>query len=755
MHINRSELFDADAMEGLLKHVGIPKEVKTQLQRYKRRRVDGNKVMIEYDFPTGLRHHKKGRVYPQPYLGLTVFRSDVCAALAQKYYSVIDIKNCQPVLLSQIADLENLPCPALKEYIANRGTIRDEIEKKLKLTKDESKEICIAVLFGGLRTEHEILPRIHLELKELSRLIVNKYPDYLDLSKISAEKKKKDNPLESHYKKDLTAGALAHYVQNQERLILEQMVRWCDSNGYSADVLQHDACFVRKIEGDPFPSSRLEEIEGAVLEKTGYKISLDIKALEHTFDFTTKTKYISSDILINDSWAAEKFYPLVKDLIVKKDGVLWGFDEADGTWKNSVDHLVHQQREKLVWKQMMDMGPKTSDYGGNVRNIAAMLKLLPNFVPEGTLNPKSSIGKLLFKNGIYDFDTREFSEEFDPSIVFFGRINRDFLPTRNAELETMIHKILFEDPYLEEQKEQALFYKTALARAIYGDYRAKRCYITVGRANCGRGLLTAVIRLAFEGFVGIFNADNLLFNSRSGEGAAKKNSWLVPLAHLRLCISNEIELTGRYMDSNRLKTLCGGGDEIEARQNYVNESVYEMLASFFLLANDVPAIKPADEGLMNRVCVNELRKTYCAAPNHPTEVLEDRTLKDKFSNPEWLSAFFWILADSWTDFTKTDRVAPKPAGMIADAQEWIEAGTSIKSVLEQGYVITKKEEDWVLSSEVAKYLKEKGCKDSETKIGREVSRLTGFLSIDKKLNQTTKKVKRGLKKIEDELNTIE
>lgn len=752
MHITKSELFDVDAIEGLLRHEGIPKEVKTQLQRYKKRRVDGNKVMIEYDFPTGFVVWKMGRVYPQPHLGLSVFRSDVTAALAQKYYSVIDIKNSQPSLLVQIGKREGVAVPSLEAYVSKRAEVRKAIEEQHKLTEDESKTVCIIVMFGGYVSLHPLLPLIHAELKELSRVIVNKYPDFLRMAEVSAKKK---DPTGLLYKKDLTAGALAHYVQNEERLVLLEMLRWCDSNAYSADVLQHDGCFVRKIEGELFPSSRLGEIEGAVLEKTGYKISLDIKALKHTFDFTTKTKYISSDILINDSWAAEKFYPLVKDLIVKKDGVLWGFDEADGTWKNSVDHLVHQHRDKLVWAQMMEMGTKTSDYGGNVRNIAAMLKLLPNFVPEGTLNPKSSIGKLLFKNGIYDFDTREFSEEFDPSIVFFGRINRDFLPTRNAELETMIHKILFEDPYLEEQKEQALFYKTALARAIYGDYRAKRIYITVGRANCGRGLLTAVIRLAFEGFVGIFNADNLLFNSRSGEGSAKKNSWLVPLAHLRLCISNEIELTGRYMDSNRLKTLCGGGDEIEARQNYVNESVYEMLASFFLLANDVPAIKPADEGLMNRVCVNELRKTYCAAPNHPTEVLEDRTLKDKFSNPEWLSAFFWILADSWTAFAKTDRVAPKPAGMIADAQEWVEAGTSIKSLVEQGYVITKKEDDWVLFSDVARYLKEKGCKDSETKIGREVGRLTGMDPERRKIGGATKVVRRGLKKIDDELNTLE
>lgn len=759
MTVNKVELFDVDAMDGLLRHEGIPKDVKMQLKRYKKRRINGNQVQIQYDFPKGFTVIKKGRIYPSPYLGISIFRSDVAAALAQKYYDMLDVKNCQPVLLAQIAKKENVACPALEQYVVNRSAIRSAIEEKHKLTPDESKLICIIVLFGGFIKLHPLLPLIHAELKELSRTIINKYPEFLKMAQISAEKKT-DDAIKFDYKKDLTSAALAHYVQNEERSVLFAMDAWFQENSYSSDILQHDGCFVRKINGVPFPTSRLEELEGAVLTNTKYSVKIDAKALEHTLDFSSASGsgFIAPNIYITDSWAAEQFYNMAKDKLLKHNDTLWGFDEDEGIWKPSVDHLVHHYRAALIWKQMGDMGVKTTDYGGTVRNTTPMLKKLLQFVEEKPLSAVSSIGKLLFKNGIYNFDTREFVEEFNPNTIFLGRINRDFSSTRNAVIEAEIHKIFFEDPYLDDQKEQGLFYKTALARAIYGDYRAKRCYITVGRANCGRGLLTEALSLTFGSFVDIFEANALLFNSHSSEDSAKKNAWLVPLVNKRMCISNEIELTGRFIDSNRLKTLCGGGDDIKARQNYVNDTRYSVLSTFFLLANDIPAIKPADEGLMNRMCVNELRKTYTSTPTpgRSDEVLEDKTLKDKFADPVWLDAFFWVLADAWTEFARTNRLAPKPAGMVADAQEWIEVGTSIKSLLEQGFTITKNEGDFVLSSQVLSFLKARGCKDSETKIGREVSRLTGFPAFTKKVNGATKQVKLGLKRIEeDDTNTLE
>ena len=107
----RSEMFNADAMENLLRlpRGTIPSDTVKMLQRYKKRKTNGNTVLIQYDFSVGCRSIKKGRLYPTPFLGLTVFPKEVRAALAQDLYSELDLKNCQPILFCQVApkfDLE-------------------------------------------------------------------------------------------------------------------------------------------------------------------------------------------------------------------------------------------------------------------------------------------------------------------------------------------------------------------------------------------------------------------------------------------------------------------------------------------------------------------------------------------------------------------------------------------------------------------------------------------------------------------------
>jgi hypothetical protein len=123
--------------------------------------------------------------------------------------------------------------------------------------------------------------------------------------------------------------------------------------------------------------------------------------------------------------------------------------------------------------------------------------------------------------------------------------------------------------------------------------------------------------------------------------------------------------------------------------------------------------------------VSELKKTYCASPElgNPYQALEDRTLKDKVGEDDWKDALFWVLEEAWAAFAQTDRVAKKPAAVELAISEWVETSTTIASILEQRFQITKNPDDRVEFRELEKYLRSKGCIDSTTKIGRELSRL--------------------------------
>lgn len=371
--VTKTELFDVDVLQKLVIKDGITQKDKADLQRYRRRRINGNEVLIAYDFGKDYKTIQTGRIHPSPYCGLAIFPKDIRAALAQKYYWDIDIENAQPNLLVVLAKKYAVDCPALQEYCDRREDVLAEIAASHEMNRDEAKQICISVLFGGFRGHHEILPRIFAELKELSLKVSAENP------KLFAKCKDSNNPY---------ASCLSIYIQNEERIVLHQLDSFFTSNNRSMDVLIYDGGLVRKVSGElEFPSRLLREAETMVLDKTGYKISLAVKPLHHTFDFEERDELLPASLLINDEYAAKTFVKLVGDRLRKVDGALW-VKTADGLWSNSLDNLrllISEYSSRLVFKQPGAMGVKIHDYGGNEDKIPKMIKQLALVAPKGEL----------------------------------------------------------------------------------------------------------------------------------------------------------------------------------------------------------------------------------------------------------------------------------------------------------------------------------------------------------------------------------
>lgn len=381
MIINTIELHDVDNMSGLLIHEGVSEADKIRLRKYKKRANDGNRVAIEYNYSVAARELKYGRIYPDPWVGLATFSHEIRAALSAKYYDEFDCENSQPVLLCQIANKHNLSVPALDEYVTKRKEVLEALQKTHKLTRSEAKDICIAVLFGGYRDEHPILPRIKAELEILASIIIKKFPVCLDVAKRSKTKKDKLYNVE--------ASALAHYVQNEERLVLLAICNFLKEKEYSVDVLQHDGGSVRKKDGQSIPMTLLKEAEGVVLEQVGYRISLTLKPLTHSFVFNkTRTDVVPTKVLINDSYAAKQLVELAGDRLRKCGSEIYILG-SKGIWETGDDAirmLISEFEDKLIFKQYDCNGQlRVEDYGGDVRNIAKLITQTRVWCKEGTL----------------------------------------------------------------------------------------------------------------------------------------------------------------------------------------------------------------------------------------------------------------------------------------------------------------------------------------------------------------------------------
>lgn len=375
----RCELFDVDILQKLVTKDGISHKDKLDLQRYKKRRINGNEVLVSYAFPKHYSTIKMGRVYSTPRIGLEAFPKDIRAALAQKYYWDIDMVNAQPVLLCHLAKKMGVRCDALQEYCNRRVEILEELIRDHNYNREEAKQLCVSVIFGGWRDHHPLLPRMFGELKTLGVIVAEQNPELFAIAKKDKDMKDKHNP---------NGSCLAIYIQNEERIILQHLMGFFESKGRSMDVLIFDGGLLRKLSGEEkLDLTLLREAEQYILEKTGYEINLLVKPLEHTFDFKEKELLIPPEILINDEYAAKSFVRFVGERLRKVDGSLWVLN-ADGVWSDSVESLrllVAEHSSQLVFRQQSPTGIKTYDYGGNEDKIPKLLKQTMLHASVGTL----------------------------------------------------------------------------------------------------------------------------------------------------------------------------------------------------------------------------------------------------------------------------------------------------------------------------------------------------------------------------------
>lgn len=744
MRIVKTELFDNDVMNFLSNHDGLSIQQKTQLRKYKKNRVDLNTVQVIYNWGKDWTHHQIGRLSGA---GLQGFDREIRSALASKYYFDLDMVNSQPVILTQMCKNNGWMCPMLDDYVLTRQEKMDALMGEMNISKAESKELFIQTLFGskvGWVLQHPYLIGLTKEMTIIMKNICLKYPAIL----AHIKKLKKPNP---------EATCLATIIQDEERKILTIIDNTLTSAGRQMDVLIHDGGLVRKLPNETeFPTNIIRSCEDAVSNKTGYSISLQIKPLIQTIQFSGKAKkYVPNDVLISDSWAGEKLVSLIGDaMLYDRTSGRWIFDFKTGLWSQDIQVLrnyLNMYKTSMIFYQAGSAGDIVFDYSGKESNIKNMFCNIDRHLePVDFLATKgdSAIGKFLFEDGIYDMKTQTFTPGFNPAIFFFSRIPRPYA-VKDTDACKKIHKLLFEDPYVSgEQDIQSQWFERGIARALFGDYeRHKNCYITVGQPNCGRGLLTGALMEAFGDYVTVFNPNALVFNPASSSDEAKKMAWAIPLVNSRLAIGNEITMAPKkFIDGNQLKSLAGGGDIIKARLNFKDDAKFVIRTTILLQTNDIPPIKPADEAVMNRVVINELKKSYKENPdvNNPNEMLQDSSLKLLFKTNEYKNAVFHMFSDIYSEWVADGSKMTQPASLKAIASEWVESTSSIRFLLEDEYEITKSDDDYVSSRELIAYLKKRGCVESETKIGRELTGL-GCNGVYKKLDGESVRVRTGLK----------
>jgi hypothetical protein len=305
----------------------------------------------------------------------------------------------------------------LRQYVENRQAVLEQIGKDYGLsTYEERKQAVVAVLNGGDPPRYLnqgkggfYLSKLRSEVRLLGTLLMAK-PEYASLAEVAKNLKGKVTFL--------------HYLMTRKELQLLVEIASCFmKRGRQVNGLIYDGLLVRRPAPGEDASALAQQVEAEVRERTECHFCLAVKPMVSRYTELME----APEPLVDDDYAAEVFvslygretFRLVGNHIhlFDKETGMWGYNPAD------LQKAVHAHKQGyLLFKD------GSVNYGGDSVNVKKMLSMVPNHIEaDKDFNAKSvdsSLGKLLFKDGIYDFETDKFTPGFDPKLVFRGRIDR-------------------------------------------------------------------------------------------------------------------------------------------------------------------------------------------------------------------------------------------------------------------------------------------------------------------------------------------
>jgi hypothetical protein len=714
--VTKEELIDLDAIRALIQHFGVDNASKKILRFLQRRRRNVNVVDVHYDYAKNWRADGLGRLYPMEKEGshsASRLSGDIRAAVTRRNYWDVDMENCQPRILHQWLMGKGMLCEAFSRYVADRDGVLAEVMAHYDCERKQAKELMLRMMFLGTaeawmadelpeeKFEHQ-LPFVTQFQAEAEAAAVRMWDDD-ELGVVAKVKKMRSEKTD----RGKRATHMSLFLQNIENKLLTEIGKSMERQGRQMDVLIFDGGLIRKLTPDEpeFPAEILRRVEADVLESTNLAIRLAIKPLVTTIDLSPQNSASSSYIRvqgINDRDAAIDFINAHgKDKIMYDRDALYIFDSRTGMFTCDKEvikyHIMVVHAHKLRYVYNNGVTDVYVDYGRELKRVNTLIATLPCLcLDTGRIEKciKTSLGKLLFSDGIYDFDSDTFTDGFNPKIFFTDRIERPFPRERNEEMIAKVHKILFEDPFLAPNNESANFIKKALATALYGKYRLKKFYFCVGRTNCGKGVTETAFKNSFGGYVTSFDMSHFMIGSSGSDDPAKAMGYLMPIFTKRIAFSQEATMTSA-VDGNKLKSVFSGGDDMHARKLHENAGKIVNRCTGFGMCNDVPKVNPMDKAVSERVRVVEYKAEFVEEPSLPHHRQADEDVKDMFEDDDSAKdALFYIMADSYQAYEK-EGLVPPPEVLMA-TKEYAEDQSSLRAILEERYEITGKTEAYVV-----------------------------------------------------------
>jgi hypothetical protein len=245
--------------------------------------------------------HKWGRSYPFKSLGLTAIRREVRNALIKSLYYDCDLKNAQPEIIRNICESNNIPCPIIQRYCAERETILQQVQDRWKVDRNKAKDLFIRLCFSGTFygwvkdnkiqdiPVSEFVVCFEREVSDIGERLRKKNPTLYEC----ARKKKQDKGETSENR--ILGSFFALYNQEYESRIVEAvlcyLIHQTDLMKYAGldtpvGTYEYDGIKLWKENVDNYEgglAAVLELLNQKTLELTGFHLEWSAKSLDDGF----------------------------------------------------------------------------------------------------------------------------------------------------------------------------------------------------------------------------------------------------------------------------------------------------------------------------------------------------------------------------------------------------------------------------------------------------------------------------------------
>ena len=667
----------------------------------------------------------------------------------------IDMKNCHAVILQYICKLNNINCPNISYYVLNRDTILNDFA-------DDGKILFIKAVNSDKRInniDNKFFKAFDKECKEIQKQIT-KLDIYKDIV----------NCIVINRTHNYLGCAINRILCMYENKVLQELISILNKKNIEICALMYDGLLMY---GNHYDNKELlEDITTEINDKfenlnmtwtykehsTNIKLPEDYKYIENHKDINLDNIKICN----NDGDASKIIYNEIKHNLIFSQKVL--YYKQDNMWINDIaiikPCIITYIIDSNIYKK--NKHGEIIDYSNNVKSAENIYKNVINIAIKNRDNEwynnifTSSLGKILFNNGYYDFKISKFINTndslFDTSIIFTENTNYNWIWDDNYiftidELNYIdnIRNKIFYNPF---GKEVGDYYILQLARGLAGDCM-KRCIFGIGSGNTGKSLISSALKYCCGGYYGSFNGINITYNKHSAD-EAQKLRWIMLLQSKRIICSNEIQM-GINLDGNMIKKISNGGiDDIIARTHCGNETPFVIAFLPIIFANDLDNITPkADDALNLRIRAINYKKVFVDNPTNDYELQIDTNFNKEIKTDLCKKALMYIMMIEYKKFIKNGSIEYDPPDIIKAKTDILGKYESIIELFEKDFEITENLSDYIECSIIKKWLEKTGISDS--KFSRELNKYIiinnkkNIYSHDIKINKKTKRVWYGIK----------